>query len=79
MIKKIAVLALLAFFVVGTTMAMAGGQEKNATQSMYDWFGGWSKTCEKSTTCCCKACGKQCCSTCNTDCGGKCCDKCGKK
>lgn len=85
MVRRILVLAIVAFFIAGTFSAMAGEQgkacaDKNALQCMYDWCKGLGKTCEgKSASTCCKTCGTQCCSTCNTDCGGKCCSACKKK
>ncbi len=79
MLRKILVLTVLLIFVAGTFSAMAGGNDKNATQDLYDWFSGWGKSAGKSTEICCKACGKACCAACNMDCGGKCCADCGKK
>ena len=79
MVKRVVVLAVLAFFVLGSLSAMAGEQGcKNMAQSMYDWFGGWDKACSKNVDNCCKACGCKCCDTCKSDCGGKCCSACKK-
>lgn len=77
MLRRMIVLAFVVFFLCGAVSAMAA--EKGVLQGMYDWFGGWDKTCAKSAECVCKACGTTCCKSCNTDCGGKCCDKCVKK
>lgn len=77
--RRIVVLTILAFFVLGVMSAMAGEQGcKNVTQSIYDWFGGMDKTDLKNTNNCCKTCGCKCCATCKSDCGGKCCSSCTK-
>ena len=83
MIKRIVILALLVFFVVGTASVMAEGnaacKDKGALQSLYNWFGSWDKLCVNKSERCCKTCVKKCCSNCNMDCGGTCCADCGKK
>ncbi|GEM_PF-6227530 len=82
--RKIVALVVVVLFVTGSFVAaMAADKtacdDKNVLQCAYNWFSGMGKTCEKSSTCCCKACNTQCCKTCDSDCGGKCCSGCVKK
>ena len=83
MVRKVVILALLIFFVIGAVGAMAADNKackgKGALQSMYNWFGTWDKVCTSSSERCCKACEKKCCEDCNIDCGGTCCSGCVKK
>lgn len=84
MLKNMVIAVLVAVFVfAGAAVVMAGDSDsscdKNAMQSMYDWFAGCGNKTANSTECVCRTCKKACCEKCNENCGGKCCADCGKK
>ena len=62
MIRRIAILVLLIFFIIGIAAVMAEDKaackDKGALQSAYNWFGSWDKLCVNKSERCCKVCEK---------------------